>query len=121
MKDTLVLKCPNLHRGFTLPSEDLVTFLLIPRNFQLQFPFQKRETFPESIPGIYFFTEKSPKLLYIEKFSNNPQYSFAVYLKIPEKLTTLFMFYHTDKKENKIFLLCKEIQSGEVAKSYMTL
>jgi hypothetical protein len=46
---------------YTLSSEDLVTFLLIPRNFQLQFPFQKRETFPENIPGIYFFKEKSQK------------------------------------------------------------
>jgi hypothetical protein len=27
---------------------------------------------------------------------------------------------HTDKKENKIFLIYKEIQSGAVAKSYMT-
>jgi hypothetical protein len=27
--------------------------------------------------------------------------------------------FHTDKKENKIFLICKEIQSGAVAKSYM--
>jgi hypothetical protein len=62
MKDTLVLSCPILHRGSTLSSEDLVTFLLIPQNFQLQFPFQKRETFPENIPGIYFFIEKkSPK------------------------------------------------------------
>ncbi len=26
----------------------------------------------------------------------------------------------TDKKENKIFLICKEIQSGAVAKSYMS-
>jgi len=26
---------------------------------------------------------------------------------------------HTDKKENKIFLICKEIQKGAVAKSYM--
>jgi hypothetical protein len=25
----------------------------------------------------------------------------------------------TDKKENKIFLICKEIQMGAVAKSYM--
>jgi hypothetical protein len=41
LQDTLVLSCPILHRGFTLSSEDLVTFLLIPRNFQLQFPFQK--------------------------------------------------------------------------------
>ncbi len=27
---------------------------------------------------------------------------------------------HTDKKENQIFLICREIQSGTVAKSYMT-
>ncbi len=27
---------------------------------------------------------------------------------------------HTDKKENKIFLIYKEIQKGAVAKSYMT-
>ncbi len=26
---------------------------------------------------------------------------------------------HTDKKENKIFLIYKEFQSGAVAKSYM--
>jgi hypothetical protein len=26
---------------------------------------------------------------------------------------------HTDKKENKIFLIYKEIQKGAVAKSYM--
>jgi hypothetical protein len=27
---------------------------------------------------------------------------------------------HTDKKENQIFLIYKEIQNGAVAKSYMT-
>jgi hypothetical protein len=27
---------------------------------------------------------------------------------------------YTDKKENQIFLICKEIQNGAVAKSYMT-
>ncbi len=27
---------------------------------------------------------------------------------------------HTDKKENKILLIYKEIQNGEVAKSYVT-
>jgi hypothetical protein len=34
---------------------------------------------------------------------------------------SLFVFYSvlTDKKENKIFLIYKEIQSGAVAKSYM--
>jgi hypothetical protein len=26
----------------------------------------------------------------------------------------------TDKKENQIFLICKEIENGAVAKSYMT-
>jgi hypothetical protein len=26
---------------------------------------------------------------------------------------------YTDKKENKIFLICKEVQNGSVAKSYM--
>jgi hypothetical protein len=31
----------------------------------------------------------------------------------------LIQLSHTDKKENQIFLLCKEIQSGAVAKSYM--
>jgi hypothetical protein len=29
-------------------------------------------------------------------------------------------FYHTDKKENLIFLIYKDIQNGAVAKSYMT-
>jgi hypothetical protein len=28
---------------------------------------------------------------------------------------------YTDKKENQLFLIYKEIQSGAVAKSYMTL
>jgi hypothetical protein len=28
--------------------------------------------------------------------------------------------FYTDKKEHQIFLIFKEIQSGEVAKSYMT-
>jgi hypothetical protein len=27
---------------------------------------------------------------------------------------------YTDKKENRIFVICKEIQKGAVAKSYMT-
>jgi hypothetical protein len=30
------------------------------------------------------------------------------------------LLHHTDKKENQIFLIYKEIQSGAVAKSYMT-
>ncbi len=32
----------------------------------------------------------------------------------------VFARKYTDKKENKIFLIYKEIQSGAVAKSYMT-
>ncbi len=28
-------------------------------------------------------------------------------------------YYYTDKKENKSFLICKEIQMGAVAKSYI--
>ncbi len=30
-----------------------------------------------------------------------------------------FVFTHTDKKENKTFLICKEIQKGAVATSYI--
>ncbi len=32
----------------------------------------------------------------------------------------LFMYTRTDKKENQIFLINKELQSGAVEKSYMT-
>jgi hypothetical protein len=32
---------------------------------------------------------------------------------------TFWAISHTDKKENQIFLIYKEIQSGAVAKSYM--
>ncbi len=37
-------------------------------------------------------------------------------------MTAVYAFFtlHTGKKENKIFLICKEIQNGAVAKSYMT-
>ncbi len=31
-----------------------------------------------------------------------------------------FLSFHTDKKENQIFLIYKEIQTGSRAKSYMT-
>jgi hypothetical protein len=37
----------------------------------------------------------------------------------PHKLSTKVRGGYTDKKEKKIFLICKEIQSGAVAKSYM--
>jgi hypothetical protein len=32
---------------------------------------------------------------------------------------TEFFVKYTDKKENQLFLICKEIQNGAVAKSYM--
>ncbi len=32
----------------------------------------------------------------------------------------IFSLLHTDKKENQIFLIYKEIQNGAVAKSYIT-
>ncbi len=38
----------------------------------------------------------------------------------PPKKNILFGYNRTDKKENLIFLIYKEIQSGAVAKSYMT-
>jgi hypothetical protein len=37
----------------------------------------------------------------------------------PQIRFTKFLVNYTDKKENKIFLIYKEIQSGAVAKSYM--
>ncbi len=37
----------------------------------------------------------------------------------PSSKTDQFWRLHTDKKENKIFLIYKEIQKGAVAKSYM--
>jgi hypothetical protein len=39
----------------------------------------------------------------------------------PTKLTNLHQpsLLHTDKKENQIFLIYREIQSGAVAKTYM--
>ncbi len=36
------------------------------------------------------------------------------------KLEDFRSLCHTDKKENQIFLIYKEIQKGAVAKSYMT-
>jgi hypothetical protein len=35
-------------------------------------------------------------------------------------MSPVFEVRHTDKKENQIFLIYKQIQSGAVAKSYMT-
>jgi hypothetical protein len=38
----------------------------------------------------------------------------------PAGLVTLAVLLCTDKKENQIFLIYKEIQNGAVAKSYIT-
>jgi hypothetical protein len=35
-------------------------------------------------------------------------------------IALFYFFKHTDKQENQIFLIHKEIQNGAVAKSYMT-
>jgi hypothetical protein len=35
------------------------------------------------------------------------------------EVATVWVQFHTDKKENKIFLIYQEIQKGAVAKSYM--
>jgi hypothetical protein len=45
----------------------------------------------------------------VTRFPTTPASAFSI----------LVTSSHTDKKENKIFLIYKEIQSGAVAKSYM--
>ncbi len=47
-------------------------------------------------------------------FSSSPQLSFVTPVPCGRPRR------HTDKKENQIFLIYKEIQNGAVAKSYMT-
>jgi hypothetical protein len=48
---------------------------------------------------------------------------FAKYKEKSRQIILFYLFfivwYYTDKKENQIFLIYKEIQSGAVAKSYM--
>jgi hypothetical protein len=39
---------------------------------------------------------------------------------VRESRVFLNRYFHTDKKENQLFLINKEIQNGAVAKSYMT-
>ncbi len=39
--------------------------------------------------------------------------------RVYEETAAEVVKHHTDKKENKIFLIYKEIQNGAVAKSYM--
>ncbi len=47
----------------------------------------------------------------------NSTTSMSTYATVDAFLTSLYL--RTDKKENQIFLIYKEIQSGAVAKSYM--
>ncbi len=49
----------------------------------------------------------------ISRGSNSYSYMYAMF-------RTESVLINTDKKENQIFLIYKEIQSGAVAKSYMT-
>jgi hypothetical protein len=41
-------------------------------------------------------------------------------VRVSQEGNILYMYTRTDKKENQIFLIYKEIQNGAVAKSYMT-
>ncbi len=38
---------------------------------------------------------------------------------VRESRVFLARYFHTDEKENQFFLIYKEIQNGEVAKSYI--
>ena len=44
---------------------------------------------------------------------------FCIYRQRNSRPRTTLNYTYTDKKERKIFLINKEIQSGAVAKSYM--
>jgi hypothetical protein len=44
----------------------------------------------------------------------------AIVIVVKTTGSVSIMYMYTDKKENKIFLIYKEIQNGLVAKSYMT-
>jgi hypothetical protein len=52
-----------------------------------------------------------------------PSLPLHVLVKLPfckPHTTNHVLYKYTDKKENQIFLIYKEIQNGAVAKSYMT-
>jgi hypothetical protein len=49
-----------------------------------------------------------------------PPYYFTIALCFLSALIAYDWQSYTDKKENEIFLISKEIQNGAVAKSYMT-
>ncbi len=69
------------------------------------FPFNEDEDIHEQIQNAYFMY---PPHLWKEVSSQ------AI-----DVITNLLQVWYTDKKENWIFLIYKEIQSGAVAKSYM--
>jgi hypothetical protein len=45
---------------------------------------------------------------------------YKKYFRLLLSTSTHRVVSHNDKKENQIFLICKEIRNGAVAKSYMT-
>jgi hypothetical protein len=46
-------------------------------------------------------------------------FGFFFIVELSQASLTDVKFWYTDKKENQIFLIYKEIQSGAVAKSYI--
>ncbi len=59
----------------------------------------------------------------LSKSSKEPAHTYippANFCPIEEGNKTYNFVHCTDKKENKIFLINKEIQKGAVAKSYLT-
>ncbi len=58
----------------------------------------------------------------MQRFSNRKTATFQQKIDIPLKFARRLrcQLRYTDKKDNQIFLMYKEIQNGPVAKSYMT-
>jgi hypothetical protein len=63
------------------------------------------------------FAQKYLKISNASKIQSSVLQAFSVHWSTPTLIDDNSMY--TDKKENKIFLIYKEIQSGAVAKSYM--
>jgi hypothetical protein len=68
---------------------------------------------------LYFYHTENPS-----SQKTNEEYGPVAGIQGREGGTSALLHYcirrHTDKKENQIFLIYKEIQNGAVAKSYMT-
>jgi len=69
------------------------------------------------LPQVDFLQYQSRKAFYNSK-QYHDKYT-TVYGAYRESSKLLISRGYTDKKENKIFLIYKEIQSGAVAKSYV--